>query len=104
MDGIIGDPMAELTPRESEILHLMSLGLSDKQIALHCEIRLGTVKCHVRSVLRKMDAINRTEAVHNATTSGQLDLSPKRTLASSQADERHFNISSATPVIFEGWS
>jgi DNA-binding CsgD family transcriptional regulator len=55
-----------LTPREFEVLHALSQGLSNKAIARKLEISLHTVKFHVESVFRKLGARNRTEAVAKA--------------------------------------
>ena len=51
-----------LTPREFDVLHQLSFGLSNKEIALALEISYETVKEHVQHVLRKLDAKDRTEA------------------------------------------
>jgi DNA-binding CsgD family transcriptional regulator len=55
-----------LTPREFQVLHALSQGLSNKAIARKLEISLHTVKFHVESVFRKLGARNRTEAVAKA--------------------------------------
>jgi NarL family two-component system response regulator LiaR len=54
---------ADLTPREREVLALMAQGLSNAQIASKLYVSDSTVKFHVSSVLRKLDASSRTEAV-----------------------------------------
>jgi DNA-binding NarL/FixJ family response regulator len=61
-----------LTPREEEILRQMMLGLSNKGIALRLNVAVGTVKTHVKSVLEKLDAASRTEAVAIAQRRGIL--------------------------------
>jgi two-component system NarL family response regulator len=61
-----------LTPREEEILRQMMLGLSNKAIALRLNVAVGTVKTHVKSVLDKLDAASRTEAVAIAQRRGIL--------------------------------
>jgi DNA-binding NarL/FixJ family response regulator len=53
---------ADLTPREQEILELISQGLTNKQIAKRLVIEVGTVKNHVHSILQKLDASSRHEA------------------------------------------
>lgn len=55
-------PLSELTPREQEILHLLADGLSNKGIARALEITDGTVKLHVKSILRKLGVHSRVEA------------------------------------------
>ena len=52
-----------LTPRETETLEMLSEGLSNKQIAARLNISEHTAKFHVNSVLGKLNAATRTEAV-----------------------------------------
>jgi two-component system nitrate/nitrite response regulator NarL len=53
---------SELTPREGEILCHLAEGQSNKVIANHLGISEGTVKLHVKSILRKLDVRSRVEA------------------------------------------
>ena len=53
---------AELTPREHEILCLLAEGQSNKVIARNLGITDGTVKLHVKAILRKLDIHSRVEA------------------------------------------
>lgn len=55
-------PLSELTPRELEILEHLAIGQSNKVIARELGITDGTVKLHVKSVLRKLDVRSRVEA------------------------------------------
>lgn len=55
--------LATLTARELEVLHLMSEGASNAAIGAALVISQATVKSHVRHILRKLGAANRTEAV-----------------------------------------
>jgi DNA-binding CsgD family transcriptional regulator len=55
--------LATLTARELEVLHLMSEGASNAAIGGALVISQATVKSHVRHILRKLGAANRTEAV-----------------------------------------
>jgi DNA-binding CsgD family transcriptional regulator len=55
--------LATLTAREVEVLHLMSEGASNASIGTALVISQATVKSHVRHILRKLGAANRTEAV-----------------------------------------
>jgi DNA-binding NarL/FixJ family response regulator len=57
------DMVETLTGREMEILQLLALGLTNKQIALKLGISAHTVKFHVSSVFGKMGTTNRTETV-----------------------------------------
>lgn len=63
------DPDA-LTPRELEVLQELSQGLLNKEIADKLSISERTVKFHVSSILAKLDAGNRTEAVAVAAQKG----------------------------------
>jgi two-component system, NarL family, response regulator YdfI len=60
-------PLAELieplTPRESEVLQMLASGLANKEIATRLAISEHTVKFHVASILGKLGAASRTEAV-----------------------------------------
>lgn len=55
-----------LTPRQIDVLKLLSLGKSNKEIALLLKLSEGTVKLHVTAILRALDVSNRTEAVIKA--------------------------------------
>jgi NarL family two-component system response regulator YdfI len=52
-----------LTPREREVLDMLARGLSNKQIAARMALAENTVKFHVASILAKLDATTRTQAV-----------------------------------------
>jgi DNA-binding CsgD family transcriptional regulator len=52
-----------LTPREAEVLTMMVRGASNAMIAERLIIKEGTVKSHVKHILRKLDAVNRAEAI-----------------------------------------
>lgn len=67
------DPADDLlTPREMEVLRLVANGLPNKTIAHQLDISEHTVKFHVGSILAKLDAASRTEAVTIATRRGLL--------------------------------
>jgi DNA-binding NarL/FixJ family response regulator len=59
-----------LTPRELEVLGLVAQGLPNKEIAAHLTITVRTVKFYVSSIMAKLGAGNRTEAVAMATQRG----------------------------------
>ncbi|MDP1919260.1 MAG: response regulator transcription factor [Myxococcales bacterium] len=63
-----------LTPREHEVLILLAEGLSNKQIAAKLTISEHTAKFHVNSILQKMDAQKRVEAVVRAARRGLINL------------------------------
>jgi DNA-binding NarL/FixJ family response regulator len=52
-----------LTPRETEVLQWMAQGLPNKVIAARLGVSLHTIKFHVVSILAKLGAASRTEAV-----------------------------------------
>ena len=59
-----------LTPRELEVLTLLAEGASNKMIAHRLGISVHTAKFHVRSLLDKLDAVGRTDAVAHAARLG----------------------------------
>jgi DNA-binding CsgD family transcriptional regulator len=64
----------ELTPRELDVLMLMAEGASNKIIARHLGISVHTAKFHVGSILDKLDATGRTDAVAHAARRGVIHL------------------------------
>ena len=67
------EPLTEtLTPRERQILDQMAEGLGNKEIAWRLQISEHTVKFHVSSILAKLDASSRTEAVTQGLRRGLL--------------------------------
>jgi DNA-binding NarL/FixJ family response regulator len=62
--------LEELTPRELEVLQLLAEGLPNKTIGHRLGISEHTVKFHVNSIMGKLDAQSRTEAVVQATRLG----------------------------------
>lgn len=70
----VSGPVQSLSPREHEVLELVASGLPNKAIARTLGISDHTVKFHVSSVLTKLDAGSRTEAVTIATRTGILSL------------------------------
>lgn len=63
-------PFADLTPRETEILSLLAEGQSNKVIARNLGISDGTVKLHVKAILRKLNIHSRVEAAVIAVEKG----------------------------------
>ena len=59
----LADLAEPLTPRESEVLQMLASGLANKEIAARLGISEHTVKFHVASILGKLGAGSRTEAV-----------------------------------------
>jgi len=63
-------PFSDLTPRELEILGHIAEGQSNKAIARDLDISDGTVKLHVKSILRKLGMHSRVEAAVKAVEFG----------------------------------
>jgi DNA-binding NarL/FixJ family response regulator len=67
------EPTDRLTEREIELLELVALGLANKAIAQELSISINTVKYHIKNILQKLGAQNRTEAVTYAIQNGLID-------------------------------
>ena len=66
------DGLPPLTDREMEVIELIALGLSNREIAEELGVSAHTAKFHIGSILTKMDAQTRTEAVVQAARAGIL--------------------------------
>lgn len=60
----------ELTARQDEVLHLIADGMSNQEIADRLQIVEGTVKAHVKVILAKLGARDRTQAISVALQRG----------------------------------
>jgi DNA-binding CsgD family transcriptional regulator len=72
-----GARIAELRPREREVLELMVAGMRNREIADRLFITIRTVKFHVSNILRKLDVQSRAEVIilaHNAGMSAPEDV------------------------------
>ncbi len=72
--GVVPALEEELTGRECEVLQLVALGLPNKTIGQRLTISEHTVKFHVASIMAKLGAGSRTEAVHLAARRGLVAL------------------------------
>lgn len=64
----------DLTPRELDVLQLLAEGLPNKEVARRLQISENTVKFHVNTILSKLGARTRTEAVTRAARQGLIVL------------------------------
>ena len=60
----------QLSPRETQVLHALCRGQSNKEIARELGLQEVTIKLHVRTLCRKIDAKNRTHAAMLAKEAG----------------------------------
>jgi DNA-binding CsgD family transcriptional regulator len=72
-----GGGNAELTAREREVLELLAQGRSTDEIQEQLFVSQHTVRNHVRSVLNKLHARTKLEAVVIAARNGLVDLRPE---------------------------
>jgi DNA-binding NarL/FixJ family response regulator len=63
-----------LTPREADVLRLIAGGNANKEVAARLSLTEETVKSHVRSILSKLDASDRTHAVTIGLKRGIIEL------------------------------
>src|SRR5262245_49202078 len=71
----VGDELAvELTPREIQVLRLLAEGLVNREIADRLNISEHTIKFHIGSILGKLQASSRTEAVTRGLRAGIIEL------------------------------
>jgi DNA-binding NarL/FixJ family response regulator len=66
------EEMESLTPREVEVLRLLSQGQTNPQIAKNLMVSRGTVKIHVQHIISKLGVSDRTQAAVRAIESGLL--------------------------------
>jgi LuxR family maltose regulon positive regulatory protein len=70
--GVPSRLVEPLSERELEVLHLVAMGRTNKEIARQLIVSPGTVKAHTASIYRKLDVANRTEAAARARDLGLL--------------------------------
>lgn len=70
----LGEPegVAALSPRELEVLQLLSLGYVNKEIALRLQITPSTVSSHIKNLYRKLAVHSRVQMVRSAQARGLL--------------------------------
>lgn len=62
--------LPRLTPQQFRVLHMLCAGLSNKQIGVHLGVTEATVKAHMRAIMEKFGAENRTQVVVSAQRLG----------------------------------
>lgn len=68
-----GAPSERLTPRELQVLRLLTQGCTNREIAHRLKISVGTVKAHVEHIIAKLGVSDRTQAAVHAIERGLLD-------------------------------
>ena len=81
-------PAARLTPRERDVLRLVALGWTNRQIAQELIVTGSTVKAHVQHLLAKLGVPDRTAAAVHAVHLGLLSFSTAPTAAAPGASAR----------------
>ncbi len=66
-------PVADLTPRQREVLRLLAEGCANKEIARRLDLTEHTVKAHLGAIFRAFGVRNRTQCVETARRLGLLD-------------------------------
>ena len=62
------------TNRENDVLHLLALGFTNKDIAMRLNLGKRTVEYHVENIISKLDAENRVQAILQAIKNGWVDV------------------------------
>jgi two-component system, NarL family, response regulator LiaR len=60
----MNDVVLLITPREKEVLHLLSKGLTYKEMSEQMEVSPETVKKHLKNIYRKLQVQNKIEALN----------------------------------------
>ena len=83
-------PNTSLTPREEEVLELVTLGRTNKEIAVALDIAENTAKNHLKSILEKLHLENRVQAAVYAIREGLIEepRAPKRGASSPEDQDR----------------
>jgi DNA-binding NarL/FixJ family response regulator len=69
----VAPPACPLTPRELDVLRLVAEGNGNGEVAERLCIGLGTVKGHIRDILYKLEASDRTHAAVHALRHGYIE-------------------------------
>src|SRR5579859_3731717 len=71
MQAMTGVP-SPLSPRETEILHLVAKGFANREVSNLLNLAKLTVECHIKNIYRKLEVKSRTQAVFEARAAGIL--------------------------------
>jgi DNA-binding NarL/FixJ family response regulator len=77
-EAVPPSPGARLSPREKEVLELITRGKSNKEIASALDIAENTVKNHLKNILEKLHLENRVQAATYALRKGLVERPPER--------------------------
>lgn len=72
LPNTLSTPKVRLTPRQIDVLKLIALGQSNKEIARKLDLSPATIKAHAAAAIAAMGASNRTEAVVKAQAMGAI--------------------------------
>ncbi|MCS6907588.1 MAG: LuxR C-terminal-related transcriptional regulator, partial [Anaerolineales bacterium] len=79
---------SELSEREIEILKLVALGLSNKEIAYRLRISPNTVKVHLKNIFGKIGVVSRTEAAMFAVRQGWIEAGSPSAVGTAESEEK----------------
>jgi DNA-binding NarL/FixJ family response regulator len=82
-------PVPRLTPQQFRVLHMLCAGLPNKQIGVRLGVTEATVKAHMRAIMEKFGADNRTQVVVSAQRLG-IDQPAVRERRSQQNERGNF--------------
>ena len=93
-----------LTERENQVLRLLAVGMSNREIGGRLVISEATVKFHVRNLRDKLDVRRRTEIVYTATRQGIVVRLSARRSGSGAARQRGWRVELLPAVLASGWA